>query len=98
MKAKYLLIILCLIMCSCKPFVYKDTSCIYTLKNIDCENVLYKIDIKTYDSIPNWDEIDSKIRIRFNGVNIKNDNSDSLFNLILEELPERPKEILISFD
>ena len=97
MKAKYFLIILCLIMCSCKPFVNKDTSCIYTLENVDCENVLYKIDIKTYDSIPNWTEIDSKIKTKFDGVDIKNDNSDSLFNLILEELPERPKEMLISF-
>lgn len=70
----------------------------YTFEDIDSKDVLYRIDIKAYDSIPNWTEIDYKIRIRFDGVNIKNDNSDSLFNLILEELPERPKEMLISFD
>lgn len=70
----------------------------YTFEDIDSKDVLYRIDIKAYDSIPNWAEIDYKIRIRFDGVNIKNDNSDSLFNLILEELPERPKEMLISFN
>ncbi len=69
----------------------------YTLEDIDSDVVLYRIDVKTEDSISNWAEIDYRIRVKFDGVNIKNDNSDSLFNLILEELPERPKEIIISF-
>ena len=70
----------------------------YTLEDIDSEVVLYRIDIKTEDSISNWAEIDYKIRIRYNDVSVKKISEDSLINIILEELPVRPKEILISFD
>lgn len=70
----------------------------YTLEDIDSEVVLYRIDIKTEDSISNWAEIDYKIRIRYNDVSVKKISEDSLINIILEELPVRPKEILISFN
>ena len=70
----------------------------YTLEDIDSEVVLYRIDIKTEDSISNWAEIDYKIRIRYNDVSVKKNSEDSLINIILEELPVRPKEILISFN
>lgn len=70
----------------------------YTLEDIDSEVVLYRIDIKTEDSISNWAEIDYRIRIRYNDVSVKKISEDSLINIILEELPVRPKEILISFN
>ena len=95
---KYLLIILSLMLCSCTPFINNNSNCIYTVEDIDSEVVLYRIDIKTHEPIDNWAEIDYRIRIRYNDVSVKKFSKDSLINIILEEMPVRPKEILISFN
>ena len=83
--------------CKIKP-IFTEKYITYTLEDIDSEVVLYRIDIKTEDSISNWAEIDYRIRIRYNDVSVKKFSEDSLINIILEELPVRPKEILISFN
>ena len=104
MKTKIILlsvatILLMGIVFNCKnKLIYTDKYITYTLEDIDSEVVLYRIDVKTEDSISNWAEIDYKIRIRYNDVSVKKISEDSLINIILEELPVRPKEILISFN
>lgn len=104
MKTKIILlsfatILLMGIVFNCKnKLIYTDKYITYTLEDIDSEVVLYRIDVKTEDSISNWAEIDYRIRIRYNDVSVKKNSEDSLINIILEELPVRPKEILISFN
>lgn len=93
MAIKHLLIILSLMLCSCTPVVNNNSSCTHTIENIDSEIISYRIDIKTYEPIDNWSEIDSKIRIKCSNINVEKFNKDSLINVILEELPVRPKEI-----
>ena len=93
MAIKHLLIILSLLLCSCTPVVNNNSNCTYTIENIDSEIVSYRIDIKTYEPIDNWSEIDSKIRIKCSNINVEKFNKDSLINVLLEELPVRPKEI-----
>lgn len=82
--------------CKTKPKLTEEYIT-YTLEDIDSEIILYRIDIKTATPIYNWSEIDYKIRIKFNDVAIRKSDKDSLINLILEELPEEPEEIIISF-
>ena len=103
MKSKIILlsvaaILLMGIIFNCNRLINTEKYITYTLEDIDSEVVLYRIDIKTEDSISNWAEIDYRIRIRYNDVSVKKISEDSLINIILEELPVRPKEILISFN
>ena len=77
MKTKIILlsvatILLMGIVFNCKnKLIYTDKYITYTLEDIDSEVVLYRIDVKTEDSISNWAEIDYKIRIRYNDVSVK---------------------------
>lgn len=77
MKTKIILlsvatILLMGIVFNCKnKLIYTDKQIAYTLEDIDSEVVLYRIDVRTEDSISDWAEIDYKIRIRYNDVSVK---------------------------
>lgn len=76
MKSKIILlsvaaILLMGIIFNCNRLNNTEKYITYTLEDIDSEVVLYRIDIKTEDSISNWAEIDYRIRIRYNDVSVK---------------------------